>query len=806
MSTIVGTSNRIIEINLSTSEIDEFEVTENDRRQYLGGKGLGLKLLYERIQQGAEPLGEENWLAFMMGVLMGTGAPCSGRFSVVTKSPLTGIMLSASCGGPFGMAYKTAGYDGLLITGKATSPVVVVVDEDGARISNGSHLWGLNTQDTQQRVNPEGKAGVLAIGPAGENGVRFANVASGHRFVGRGGVGAVMGAKNLKAIVARGKHCKIVPADPKRFVKAKKRASAYIARNPTTADDYRHFGTASHVKWCNAAGILPVRNFSRGSHPQADQVSGETMRQRYNSRPRTCKPCSIMCGHKGTLPDGTTCQVPEYESLGLLGPNLGIFEPDAIARLNERCGLLGLDTISAGAVLAWCMEAGEKGLIQTELKFGSVDGLHQALDDMAHRNGWGDQMADGTRCLAERYGGSDFAIHVKGLEVPAYDPRGSWGQGLAYAVANRGACHLSAGMFALEVTFGLLDPYTPRGKARFVRFFENLYAAVNSLVTCQFTAFAYTLEPPVVKYTPAWLLRWIMRYLPWLAIGLTDVSVYSALWRSVTGEKLNQWQLLSAGARIHVLERLMNTGDGISRKDDTLPQRMLTQARGDDPEGRTVPLQSMLDDYYRLRGYDLLGIPTKKILSRLGIEPKWERHTDSRIAHFKLTRPKGKRLKRLYLSVLFWFVGRAVEAGPRVDRDVRQICAALPEGLTFSLGVAPDGPAMIVGKDRRGKIRYWGGDTTDRLIDVKLTIKNIEAAMLLFTFREATTTAVARNRLIVDGDIGIACSVVRILDVVETFLLPKALARLAVRRYPNWSPLRKYGGRILIYLRAVLGV
>jgi len=806
MKTIVGTSNRILQINLSTGRVAEFQVNADDRRRFLGGKGLGLKLLYDHMDRGVNPLGEENCLAFMMGVLMGTGAPCTGRFSAITKSPLTGIMLHSSCGGPFGMAYKTAGYDGLLISGKASSPVVIYIDENDVRIVDGTDSWGLDTQAVQKQLNPDGKAGVLAIGPAGENKVLIANVASGHRFLGRGGLGAVMGSKNLKAIVARGKAYKIVPANQKLFNRAKKRAAGYIEKNPLTSDDYRNYGTSSHVNWCNDGGILPVKNFQEGSHPQADQVSGETMRQRYHATPSTCKPCSIMCGHKGTLADGSVHQIPEYETVGLLGPNLGIFEPDTITAFNDRCGLLGMDTISAGSVLAWCMEAGEKGLIATGLKFSVADGIAQTLDDMAWRRGFGDEMANGTRLLSKRYGGADFAIQIKGLEMPAYDPRGAWGQGLAYAVANRGACHLSATTFALEVAFGFLNPYTTRAKARFVAFFENLYAAVNSLHTCQFTSYAYVFEPPIVKYTPKFLLRLVMQYLPAVAIMLMDISIFSKLWRSVTGLRLNQWQMLKAGARIHVLERTMNTGEGISRKDDTLPRRFLTEGRGCDDKKRTVPLQPMLNSYYRLRGYDPHGIPTEKTLKRLGIKLKWDMATDPRLDTFKMVSTGGKPVKHLYLSIMFWFVGRAIQAAARVDREVRKAFDTIPDGFTFALTVAPDGPAMVVGKDKAGKVRYLGGNPKQRYIDLKLTIKNIEAAILLFTFQEATVTAVARDRLIVDGEFPAACTVVRILDMVEVFLLPKRLASLAVRRYPQWPPFRKYVGRTLIYLRAVVGL
>ena len=806
MKTIVGTGNRIIEVNLSTGTVAEFRVDDADRRNYLGGKGLGLKLLYERLEKGCDPLGADNWLAFMMGVLMGSTAPCSGRFSVVTKSPLTGIMTHSSCGGPFGMACKTAGFDGILVTGRAPSPVTVRIDESGAVVEAADDLWGLAVDETQQRLDPEGRGGALVIGPAGENRVLFANAASGHRFCGRGGVGAVMGAKHLKALVARGGSHRVVPADRKRFERAKKRAAAYIRKNPVTAEEYRHFGTASHVNWCNDGGILPVRNFRAGSHPESQRVSGRALRQRYSSRPRTCRPCSILCGHKGTHPDGSTFQLPEYESIGLLGPNLGIFDPDVVSALNTRCGQLGMDTISTGAVLAWCMEAGEKGLIDTPLRFGDAHGLEAALDDIAHRHDKGDAMADGTRRLAERYGGSAFAMHVKGLEMPAYDPRGAWGQGLSFAVANRGACHLSASIFSLEVALGLLDPYTRRAKAHFARFFENLYAAVNSLVTCQFTAYAYTLEPPVVRTTPTYLLRLTMQFLPRLAIRLIDVGVYAQLWRSVTGIRLNQWQMLKAGERIHVLERLMNTTEGISRKDDTLPPRMLAEGRECDDHRRTVPLKPMLDDYYRLRGYDLQGIPTARTLSRLGITPRWPVESDPRLSEFQILSPPGRPLKRCYLTLMLWFLGRAIQASARVDHEVRKEFDAMPDGFTFAFGVLPDGPALVVGKDREGRVRYLGGDSDQRLIDLRLSVKSIETAMLLFTFREATVTAVARDRLAVEGDVSMACRVVRILDRVEVYLLPRVLAEMAVRRYPRWPVWRKLLNRILIYLRAVIGV
>jgi aldehyde:ferredoxin oxidoreductase len=619
METIVGTSNRILEVNLSDRTTAIHSISNEDRRLYLGGKGLGLKLIQDRLPAGIDPLGPDNLIVFMMGVMMGTGAPCSGRFAALTKSPLTGIMLSSSCGGPFGMALKTAGYDGLIVAGQSPSPIYIRIHAGGVTFEDAGNLWGLDTHETQQRLNPEKKDGALAIGPAGENQVLFANVASGHRFLGRGGMGAVMGAKNLKAIVAYGGRYKIRPHDPAGFKTVARKAGKQVDANHFTGHAYRQFGTPANVNLCNQGGILPVSNFREGSHTRAGEVSGETMQKKYNTRPSTCLPCRILCGHKGTYPDGSVRQIPEYETTSLLGPNIGIFDTDQISEWNDLCGAMGLDTISTGATLAWVMEAGERKLIKTDLAFGSPAGISDMIRAIAHREGQGDELADGTRRMAARYGGADFAIQIKGLDMAGYDPRGAWGQGLSYAVANRGACHLSATTFALEVFMGFLNPYTTRAKAHFVKFFENLFAAVNSLHVCQFTAFAYVLEEPIVKYTPKWMLRLNMQYLPRIAQKLILIPTLTGLYNKVTGLTLSQAEFLRAGERIHTLERLMNTREGISRKDDTLPARFLREGRVCDPLKRTVPLEAMLDDYYRLRGFDPQGIPSEQTLARLGL-------------------------------------------------------------------------------------------------------------------------------------------------------------------------------------------
>ena len=620
MQEITGTSNRILEVDLSTKSFSVFEVPEKDRELYLGGKGLGLKLFYDRVAPGIDPLGEKNALIFTMGVFMGTGAPCAGRFAAVCKSPLTGIMGTASSGGPFGMALKTSGWDGIIITGKAKSPTYLYIDSDGVQFKAAKAIWGKDTQEAQKALDKEG-TGSLAIGPAGENLVRYANICSGHRFLGRCGMGAVMGSKNLKGVVAKGKEYKILPVNKKKFDKARKKTLAYINRNDITAGSYRNFGTNANVNLCNAGGLLPVRNYTGGSHGEAHKISGEEMAERFNTKYSTCKPCAILCGHKGTFEDGMK-QIPEYETVGIFGSNLEIFDPVTITDWNELCTKYGMDTISAGNTIAWAMEATEKGLIQSNLKFGSTKGVEKILKDITYQKGLGKDLALGTRHCAKEYGGHDFAMNVKGLELAAYDPRGAWGQALSYAVANRGGCHLSTASFAVEVFLNMHKPFTRKGKGQMTKFLEDVTCAVNSMHICQFTAFAVELEPFVVKYTPTPLLNVMVTNLNPIATKFMDVSLWPEMWSGIMGKRLGMFKWIKAGTRIHVLERYMNTLEGISRKDDTLPERFLSEGRNCDPKNRTVPLDDLLDSYYRARGFDKNGIPTDRLMKKLKIEKK----------------------------------------------------------------------------------------------------------------------------------------------------------------------------------------
>lgn len=617
MQEIQASNNKILEIDLSTGENTIITITEEDRKRFLGGKGLALKLYADRFSPGTSPLAPENPLIFTTGVYMSSNVPCSARFSALTKSPLTNVIVSSSCGGPFGMALKTAGYDGLILRGKANEQSILKIG-DSIELLDAKALWGLDTHETQDALELKKGAGALVIGPAGENLVNYACAVSGHRFLGRGGIGAVMGSKNIKAIVAEGRKIKITPFDRANLDKQKKRGQKYINRNQFTSVNYRKYGTNSHVNLCNKSGILPVRNFRDGSHNEAHKVSGELYAKKFTKRFSTCKPCSILCGHAGDF-GGVMLQIPEYETTGLLGPNLEIFDPEKIAIWNDECGKLGMDTISAGGVLSWTMEASEKGLIDSPLKFGSPDMISETLRDIAYRKGLGDELANGTKLLSEKFGGTDFAMHVKGMELAAYDPRGAFGQGLSYAVANRGGCHLSAPLFSLEGTLCYIKPHTVYSKAIYTDYFENMYAAINSMHGCQFTSFAYMLETFVVKNTPLPLLKMTMQYLPKIALALMDITTYSKSFQAITGIDLSQKEMLQTGKRIHLLERYLNGLEGIDTKSDTLPGRMLKEGRTIDKKKRTVPLDRLLKSYYKIKGYDQSGIPTRRSMTELGL-------------------------------------------------------------------------------------------------------------------------------------------------------------------------------------------
>ena len=627
MKTIIGESKRYLEVDLSSRTWKVFAPTDDDLRDYIGGKGLGLKLIYDRLGarlREIDPLGPDNILAFMMGTFIGTGAPCSARFEGLTKSPLTGIMVGSSCGGPFGMACKTAGWDGLLVSGKAAVPTVLRLDEHGASFEDAGDLWGLETGAAQERLADNPRQGALVIGPAGENGVLYSVIRSGERFLGRGGMGTVMGSKNLKAVVATGMSHRIAPAEGESFARANNKARAMMNRNGLIRS-YRAFGTNYNVNPGVDAGYAPVRNFRDRTDERCRALSGEAMAERYSTTHASCAPCMVLCGHKGTYPDGLERHIPEYETIGVWGGNILNFDPDIIGVWNDRMNELGIDTISCGVTVSWAMEAAEKGLRPSALAFGKTDNIIGVLDDIARLRGEGTELALGSKRLAEKYGGLDFAIQVKGLEMAAYDPRAGWGQGLNYAIANRGGCHLNAYPIALEALVRYIPQYTTLSKVSWVAFFEDLFSAVNSVQTCQFSVFGYILEPPIAKYTPKPLLKLAMTFMPSVAQLVLDWSGLTRLVAAITGRKLGMREFLKSGRRTHVLERHMNVLCGVTSGDDTLPARFLTEAVTKHPRKSVVPVEKLVKSYYRKKGYDKKGIPKPELLKKLGIPGTSER-------------------------------------------------------------------------------------------------------------------------------------------------------------------------------------
>ena len=612
MKDIVAFTNKVMEVDLSAGRVKEIRISEKDRKEYLGGKGLATKLLYDHIQPGVDPLAAENILVMMSGPTAGTAAPAGGRFAVVCKSPLTGIFASSYVGGRFGLSLKRAGYDGIMVRGRADAPVYIKIGRDHVTVEDAADLWGMDTHTLQETRRDEGDW--VTIGPAGENLVRFAVIASGRRVAGRCGLGAVMGSKNLKGIVAGGDR-KIGPADPKRFKKALRIAQKKIVAHDNTGRHLRELGTPQNVRIYGSHAIMPVRNFSRPAFEKMEAISAETIRDQHKVKNHGCPGCPIRCGRTGKFNNREMIS-PEYETIAMMGSNLMIGDINQIAFWNEKLNRLGLDSISTGSVIAFAMELSEKGMLDSNLSFGDPQGIDELIDNIAHRQGLGNDLAEGVKRLSDKFGGQDCAIHVKGLEMAAYDPRGCSGQGLGYATANSGATHLSGSTHAIEAG-SYLSPHGTKGKAHFVKFMQDITDAVNSAIFCIQTEYPFLEENFAYKYTPAPIMRFLMRNFPALAVATTDLSDYCGILSGLMGHEFKRKEFYAIGERIFNLERHMNCRKGITRADDTLPHRFLEDVG--EQEWAPVELDKMLDKYYKLRGWDDNGVPLPETLDMLGI-------------------------------------------------------------------------------------------------------------------------------------------------------------------------------------------
>jgi len=588
-------NNRFLRIDLSKEEINIEELQDDLLENYLGGRGIGVKLLCDNLEKEVDPLSPKNILIFAIGPLTGTIAPTTGRFALVTKSPLTNTIMHSNSGGFWGVGLKRCGFDALYITGRLKQQSYIVIDGTTAEIKEAADLWGLTTEETLERLqNIEGKCQVLSIGPAGENLVRIAAIMNqAQRAFGRGGVGAVMGSKGLKAIVVKNGKKKF-QENLGQMKMVNQVASDKIKVFPVTSQGMPLFGTAVMIKVINAFGMLPVNNNQMAyiADVRVDEISGESLRERFLEKAEGCYACPIRCGRL-TNTGEMQGKGPEFESLWALGPQCGIFDLKIITHANYFCNNYGLDTISVGDTIACAMELQQRGFLEdSAMKFGNSEILCDLIQKIAFKEGVGEELAEGALRFAERYEAAEYAMQVKGLELPAYDPRGSMGQALNFATSNRGACHLTGYLIGMELLGvpKLVDRFS-LAKSDLLVLKQNQSAVEDSLVVCKFVGFALGLEYQV-------------RFL-----------------NIVTGKDYTIDKLIEIGERIYTLERLFNIREGFSRKDDTLPIRFLKEPLQEGPsKGYEVPLEKLLEDYYRIRRWDENGIPTDEILQKLNLE------------------------------------------------------------------------------------------------------------------------------------------------------------------------------------------
>lgn len=629
-----GWMGRVLRVDLSAREVAEYPWSDEDRRRWLGGKAMAARILADLLPAGADPLGPDNVVVISTGPLTGTGAPSTARFNVSALSPLTGLVASSNCGGPFGTYLKRAGYDALVLTGAASAPVWLEVSEAGVTFHDAAGVWGLRTTEAAEALASAvaARSGTLVIGPAGEHLVRYACVLSGERAAGRAGMGAVLGSKNVKGLVAWGDK-KVPLAEPERFRAFAKRWTAAIHAHPIAGGSLPALGTAGFLKPMQELGIVATRNFSSGRFDGAGDIDGEALAAKRLVGTSGCLSCPIKCGRVVEL-DGRRVKGPELETLVLMGANLENPDLDRIIEWNVLLDELGLDTMSTGVTLSWAMEAAERGLMPDGPRFGETDRIAPLIEDIAYRRGLGAELADGSRTLAERYDGKAFAMNVKGLELAAYEPRRAVGQGLGYAVANRGGCHLNAGYaVALEGLALRMDGRSVRGKAALTAFFQDLMEAVSSAGCCLFTTLA-VLPGPLVKHPERGLGRLaarvfsyaggvmrLLRALPrsLLAIPMPLVPHIRAL-ELATGVRYGFGGFWAVGERAYNLERTLGRRFGVRAEDDRLPERLVAEPIDPQDPSSVVPLERLKRDYYRQRGWDESGMPKPGLLARLGLD------------------------------------------------------------------------------------------------------------------------------------------------------------------------------------------
>lgn len=635
-----GYMGRVCMVDLSTGKVCDYPWSDEERRLFIGGKTMAAKILGDNIAKDTKPLSEENMLVITTGPFTGTGTPSSSRFNISTLSPQTGIITSSNCGGNFGYYLKKAGFDALIIKGRAKAPLWLEIHNNSFKFHDARDLWGMNTGKVQEALDEviktrNGKArknGKIVIGPAGENMVRYASIVSNERLAGRGGTGAVMGYKNLKAVTVSGNH-EIQVHDRKKLDKLNKSWFKYLKSHPLTGDQLPRLGTAGLVSTMQMRGQLSTKNYNYGQYDDFEKVNGELLAEEFNIVNKGCLSCPIKCARTVEV-NGKAVKGPELETLGLLGGGILNSDMYSILKWNYELDELGMDSISAASTLAYAMEANEKGLWDNGLAFGQTDEISQVFDDIAHRRGIGDELANGSKWLSEKYGGKEFAIHSKGLELAAYEPRRSVGLGLGYAVSNRGGCHLNGGYMVLLEGLSLnVDQQNPHGKPDFTIMFQDLMEAVSSCGQCLFTTYAF-FPAPLISHPNSWYTKAFCKSVPYLGPVLRALNTFpqvacihipvlfnqSIALHHVTGMPVTFGSFFKAGKRGYTLERHINTRFGISRKDDSLPSRLTDEPQIKGDEKTKVPLEPMKSVYYAARGWTGDGIPKPKTLKKLNLD------------------------------------------------------------------------------------------------------------------------------------------------------------------------------------------
>ena len=633
-SKYAGSMGKVILVDLNTATVSEYPWSDDQRELYLGGKIMAARILCDHLTGKETAFSEENWVVISTGPLTGTGAPSSARFNISALSPQTGILASSNCGGSFGFHLKKAGYDALILKGKCSGHKWLEINDDAFLFHDADDLWGTKVSQCQEiltQLTGKKKFGKLCIGPAGENLVKYAGIFSDERAAGRTGLGAVLGWKNLKAITATG--TKTVPIHNKEKTTAWcKKWITYLQNHPLTGSQLPKLGTAGLVSSMQMRGLLSTKNYSAGQFEDFQQISGERLAEEFNITNKGCLTCPIRCARTVTV-HGKEVKGSELETLGLLGSNICNNDLQKILDWNYQLDELGMDTISTANTIAWAMEANETGLWNNGLKFGSTDDLPAIFEDIAHRRGIGDELAEGSKRLSEKYGGKEFAMHSKGLELAAYEPRRAVGQGLGYAVSNRGGCHLNGGYLVIMEGLGLnIDSQTPKAKADLTMLFQDVMETISASGQCLFTSYAFfpsfllakpnsIITKTVSKLVPhiGGVVRLINKC-PRIAALHLPVFHHTKMIQFATGMHMDFGKYIAIGERGYTMERYINCKFGISSANDKLPKR-LTHVPQDPNDPKTkVPLETMKKAYYAARGWDKNGIPTEATLRHLKIK------------------------------------------------------------------------------------------------------------------------------------------------------------------------------------------